>query len=83
MIMLPSALITWIRCSPVQKAWDNQVEGECWDPSITINYGIFNAAWCAAADIALALIPWWLIWGLQLNLREKIGVGIAMSMGVL
>jgi hypothetical protein len=81
--MLPSALITWIRCSPIEKAWNNQIEGECWDPSITINYGIFNAAWCAAADFALALIPWWLIWGLQLNIREKIGVGIAMSMGIL
>lgn len=50
---------------------------------IMINYGIFNAAWCAAADFALALLPWKLIWGLQLKPREKFGVGIAMSLGVL
>jgi rhodopsin domain-containing protein len=34
-------------------------------------------------DIILALLPWQVIWGLQLNLKEKVGVGIAMSMGML
>ncbi|XPS96929.1 hypothetical protein M3J09_006176 [Ascochyta lentis] len=83
LIMLPSAFITWIQCTPTAKAWNPTLEGTCWDATITVNYGIFNAAWCAAADFALALLPWTLIWGLQMRLREKIGVGIAMSMGVL
>jgi hypothetical protein len=83
LIMLPSALATWVQCHPMEKAWNDAIPGSCWDPSRSINYGIFNAAWCAAADFALALLPWYLIWGLQLKLREKIGVGIAMSMGVL
>jgi len=83
LIMIPSSMSTWISCRPAAKAWNNSIEGTCWDPSRTVNYGIFNAAWCAAADFALALLPWYLIWGLQLRLREKIGVGIAMSMGVL
>jgi hypothetical protein len=81
--MIPSALFTWIQCNPVAKTWDTSVEGACWPAYITINYGIFNAAWCAIADFALALLPWKLIWGLQLKFREKIGVGIAMSMGIL
>jgi len=34
-------------------------------------------------DFALALLPWYLILGLQLKFREKIGVSIAMSMGML
>jgi hypothetical protein len=83
LIMLPSALATWVQCTPMEKAWNRDIPGTCWDPSHSIDYGIFNAAWCAAADFALALLPWYLIWGLQLKLREKIGVGIAMSMGVL
>jgi hypothetical protein len=81
--MLPSALSTWIECTPMEKAWNTAIEGTCWDPSVTVNYGIFNAAWCAAVDFTLALLPWHLIWRLQLRFREKIGVGIAMSMGVL
>jgi hypothetical protein len=83
LIMLPSALATWVQCTPMEKAWNDTIPGTCWDSSRAVDYGIFNAAWCAAADFALALLPWYLIWGLQLKLREKIGVGIAMSMGVL
>lgn len=34
-------------------------------------------------DIALAMLPWTVIWGLQMKVKEKIGVAIAMSCGVL
>lgn len=83
LFMLPSAFITWIQCTPTAKAWNPTLEGTCWDATKTVNYGIFNAAWCAVADFYLALLPWTLIMGLQMRMREKIGVGIAMSMGVL
>jgi len=33
-------------------------------------------------DITLALLPWRLIWGLQMKMKEKIGVAVAMSCGV-
>ncbi|KAF2795558.1 hypothetical protein K505DRAFT_239645 [Melanomma pulvis-pyrius CBS 109.77] len=83
MAMLPSALLTWIICTPPEKAWNPSVEGKCWDPVIATDYGIFNAAWCAVIDFALALLPWTLLWGLQMRMTEKIGVGVAMSLGVL
>ncbi|PSN68609.1 hypothetical protein BS50DRAFT_599165 [Corynespora cassiicola Philippines] len=82
-VMIPSALFTWVQCTPREKAWNTFVDGTCWNPSISTNYGIFNAAWCATIDFALALLPWKLIWHLQLLTREKVGVGIAMSMGIL
>ena len=34
-------------------------------------------------DITLALLPWKLIFGLQMKRKEKFGVVLAMSMGVL
>jgi hypothetical protein len=34
-------------------------------------------------DIILALLPWTIIPKLQMRTREKLGVAIAMSMGVL
>jgi hypothetical protein len=83
LVMIPSATLSWLQCTPVEKAWNPIIEGKCWPAYITINYGIFNAGWCTLADFALALLPWKLIWGLQLKFREKIGVGIAMSMGLL
>lgn len=82
-LMIPSALNTWIQCSPTAKIWNADLPGTCWPPSVRVYYGIFNAGWCALADFALALIPWKLIWGLQLQTREKFGVGIAMSLGIL
>ncbi|KAM5357914.1 hypothetical protein ACJZ2D_015788 [Fusarium nematophilum] len=39
-------------------------------------------AYSAAADFALAFLPWRIIWNLQMRTKEKIGVGIAMSMGI-
>lgn len=76
-------MLQWFQCQPREKAWDPSVQGTCWPASVIIIYGIFNAVWCALADFALALIPWKLIWGLQLRLRDKLGVGIAMSCGLL
>ena len=34
-------------------------------------------------DIVLAFVPWKIIWALTMNRREKFGVLVAMSMGVL
>jgi hypothetical protein len=34
-------------------------------------------------DIVLAVVPWKIIWTLTMNKREKTGVLIAMSMGIL
>lgn len=34
-------------------------------------------------DATLALLPWTIIWTLQMKTNEKLGVAVAMSMGVL
>lgn len=77
-----SALFPWVSCTPIRKVWDLYTEGTCWDPRITTYYDIFSAAYSALMDITLAFLPWKFLWGLQMKPREKIGVGIAMSMGV-
>jgi len=40
-------------------------------------------AYSGVMDIVLALLPWRTIWALQMHNREKLGVAIAMSMGIL
>ncbi|KXX80058.1 hypothetical protein MMYC01_200609 [Madurella mycetomatis] len=77
-----SALFPWVNCTPVQKAWDMFVEGTCWEPEVTVRYNIFSGVYSACMDIALAMLPWQFIWGLQMKRKEKIGVGVAMSMGI-
>jgi hypothetical protein len=40
-------------------------------------------AYSAVVDMALALLPWKYLLGQQMSKKEKIGVTVAMSMGVL
>ncbi|VBB71302.1 Putative protein of unknown function [Podospora comata] len=77
-----SALFPWVSCTPIQKVWDMFVEGTCWAPHILVHYNIFSGSYSAFMDLTLAMLPWKFLWGLQMRNSEKIGVGIAMSMGV-
>jgi hypothetical protein len=49
----------------------------------TIAWLTYMVAWAAIMDISLALMPWKILWNLQMRFAEKIGVGIAMSLGIL
>ncbi|GKT44345.1 uncharacterized protein ColSpa_04526 [Colletotrichum spaethianum] len=72
-----NALAAWVQCTPIQKFWLPQTPGNCWDTRVSTYYG-----YSALMDITLAMLPWKMIWGLQMKLQEKVGVGIAMSMGL-
>lgn len=37
----------------------------------------------AVTDFVLALLPWKVVWKLQMKRKERFGVAIAMSLGVL
>jgi len=41
------------------------------------------AGYSGAMDILLAILPWKIVWSLTMNKKEKLGVAVAMSMGVL
>ncbi|OBR13188.1 Integral membrane protein [Colletotrichum higginsianum IMI 349063] len=78
-----SVLFTWIQCWPVEKTWRTaSTPGTCWPKSVVMGYNVFTAAYSGAMDIVLAVLPWRIIWGLTMTKREKLGVLIAMSMGV-
>lgn len=42
-----------------------------------------DIAYSGCMDFILALLPWLIIWKLEMKKREKIGIALAMSMGVL
>ncbi|KAK4443775.1 hypothetical protein QBC34DRAFT_199162 [Podospora aff. communis PSN243] len=77
-----NAVFMWVRCAPVQKTWNPFAYGTCWDPQVYPNYGMFAAGYSAAMEFILALLPWKIIWGLQMKRKEKVGVALAMSMGI-
>jgi len=38
-----NAIITWVKCNPVHKSWDQSVPGTCWDANAVMVYSIFAA----------------------------------------
>ncbi|KEZ40592.1 hypothetical protein SAPIO_CDS8506 [Scedosporium apiospermum] len=66
LIMGSSAIMVWIDM-------DNDTK---------INYFIFTTAYSGAMDVLLSMLPWKIIWHLRMTKKEKIGVLVAMSMGV-
>ncbi|PKS06304.1 hypothetical protein jhhlp_007052 [Lomentospora prolificans] len=78
-----SAMVGWISCRPLAKSWDPLiVDGVCWDPKATSNFNMFSGVYSGFMDVVLAFLPWQVIMSLQMRTREKVGVAIAMSMGV-
>jgi hypothetical protein len=41
-VMWLCGLFEFIQCSPVEKLWDLDVPGTCWDSHIAVNYAIFS-----------------------------------------
>ncbi|KAB5585117.1 hypothetical protein GE09DRAFT_15318 [Coniochaeta sp. 2T2.1] len=82
LLMGVHALMPWIQCDPVSKGWNRGREGRCWDARVGVVYGVVAGSYSGVMDIVLAILPWTVIGGLQMKRKEKIGVAVAMSMGV-
>ncbi|KAG7054304.1 putative integral membrane protein [Colletotrichum scovillei] len=54
----------------------------CWPLEMSINLGIFVGAYSAFMDFFLSLLPWKIVWPMHLSTREKVGICVAMSMGI-
>ncbi|KAK4204536.1 hypothetical protein QBC40DRAFT_303418 [Triangularia verruculosa] len=81
-LMTTQAVVVWVKCTPIRKNWDLATEGSCWDVNATNNYGVFCGVYSGLCDILLALLPWKLLWKLQMRKKEKLGVVVCMSMGI-
>ncbi|KAK4443002.1 hypothetical protein QBC34DRAFT_311816 [Podospora aff. communis PSN243] len=71
-----STVLVWIECLGVKRA------ANCIDVRVSLSYNMFSCIYSAAMDVVLAFLPWKFIWSLQMGKKEKLGVVVAMSMGV-
>ncbi|KAK3377228.1 hypothetical protein B0T24DRAFT_511729, partial [Lasiosphaeria ovina] len=83
LLMWTTAIFIFTSCTPLGRVWDPTVPGTCWNSRRLLDYNVFSGAWSASMDFVLALFPWLLIMRLNMRRVEKIGVCIAMSLGVL
>ncbi|KAK7976875.1 hypothetical protein PG989_015338 [Apiospora arundinis] len=80
--MIASTVVNYFSCNPPIKTIDPMTPGVCWDESIHVGIDVAAAGYSAACDLFFALVPWLVLVNLQMKFKEKIGVGIAMSLGV-
>ncbi|KAH6884398.1 hypothetical protein B0T10DRAFT_564436 [Thelonectria olida] len=80
--LLVCVVILFVRCSPVQSQWDFSItDGKCWSPHILVNFGIFAGALSAFTDLYLAVYPAVILWSLQMGIRKKIALSVALGVG--
>ena len=67
-------------CQPFKKEYDKQVPGHCIDYiKADYAYGSLNFI----TDLILFVLPLPMVWRLQLNLKEKIGISLIFAIGSL
>ncbi|KAK1452798.1 hypothetical protein CCUS01_10672 [Colletotrichum cuscutae] len=77
-------ILTWRAVCPRRpRDTTPHLPGSCWSAQDAITLGIFGGLYSAVSDFVLALLPWKIVLSLQMRKHEKIGVGVAMSMGIL
>ncbi|KAF2877697.1 hypothetical protein BDV95DRAFT_602061 [Massariosphaeria phaeospora] len=70
------------RCKPMSAAWDLSL-GTCSSAVILTNVSYFFAAVCILTDLICATIPIFIIWDVQLSVRNKTYIGMIMALGIL
>lgn len=75
--------VTIFQCQPVEYFW-NQMEGQqgtCIKVDIIIGLAFLYSSINVIMDFSFALLPWFLIWGLQLDKKTKIALIPLLGMG--
>lgn len=79
--IIASLFVFWFSCVPVAYLWDRRLDGSC--PIDSGHVATYAGCWSVIVDFFYAAFPWWLLWNLNMPRREKMIIGISMSLGVL
>ncbi|TLD34297.1 hypothetical protein PspLS_01548, partial [Pyricularia sp. CBS 133598] len=87
-----SATLFWVGCDPIEKRWKPLIPGKCQHGALSraATFGVVVSVYSGLVDILLSILPWPILlkWTKKtssdqhLCKREKIGVAIAMSIGI-
>ncbi|KAL4892496.1 hypothetical protein BDV59DRAFT_42831 [Aspergillus ambiguus] len=77
------AILTMTQCHPAAALWDSTIKGDCINPSIMANYGIFTGAYNTFVDASLSLVPSSIFFRLQMTQLEKIQLSMVFALNIL
>lgn len=79
-------ILAIFQCTPPSFFWERlrgKKDGSCLNAEIFPAATYAHSTISAIADWILGLLPIWLIWGLQMNTRTKVSVGILLGLGMM
>ncbi|KAJ6016242.1 hypothetical protein N7540_010833 [Penicillium herquei] len=79
-LTLFASITVIVQCVPVQKSWNPSTPGHCWLNFSNVGYTV--GSWFVAADFSFAILPWFVVWDLNMKQKEKITVACGLSLGV-
>lgn len=82
-VLVFNIILQFIWCRPASAAWHSGRGGTCWSREFVVYYSVAAASYSALMDILLAMIPWTVIMRLRMHMKEKIGVAVCMSLGIM
>ncbi|KAJ5128503.1 hypothetical protein N7448_002224 [Penicillium atrosanguineum] len=69
-----------VQCIPVEKSWKPNTPGYCWLDFSRVGYTV--GSWFVAVDFSFAILPWFVVWDLNMKQKEKITVACGLSLGI-
>ena len=74
--------VTIFQCNPVSYFWDTfSQEGTCINPDVIVGLCYLYSAFNIISDFTFAVLPAFIVWGLQLDRRTKIALIPLLTMG--
>lgn len=80
-IVIWCTISIFIQCIPVEAVWNPNVVGNCWLDFAKI--GLATSAYACVVDFALAIIPSFIIWELNMKAKDKMVTICGLSLGIL
>lgn len=82
LFMITTGILLNVKCTPLDFILPGGPGKECLPANINVIFGTAASAYSGVMDVLLAFLPWQVVWNLQMKPGEKIGVALAMSMGI-
>ncbi|TQN67174.1 hypothetical protein CSHISOI_08358 [Colletotrichum shisoi] len=83
-ILATGAVAVWkAACDRPADAYEAVLPGSCWRVQDSVVMAMVANGYSALVDFILSLLPWSIIWGLGMKRHEKVGVAVAMSLGII
>ncbi|TQN68218.1 hypothetical protein CSHISOI_07280, partial [Colletotrichum shisoi] len=69
------------QCQPARLQWDSSVTGTCWSKWVLVSYATYSGAFCVFADVYLSIYPAVVLSKLQMDIRKKVALSVALGFG--